>query len=93
MERPKVSSRSLVITKGGTDKILGVTIVSANASDLIAEHVLAMKHKIGLNKILGAIHLYPSNAEANKYVAGNWKKQNKPEHLLKWIAKFHIWRR
>lgn len=82
-----------VITKGNTDKILGVTIVHEQASDLIAEYVLAMKHNIGLNQILGTIHLYPSNAEANKYVAGNWKKNNKPEGLLNLVRKFHEWRR
>lgn len=82
-----------VITKEGTDKILGVTIVHENASDLIAEYVLAMKQKIGLNKIMGTIHLYPSNAEANKYVAGVWKRQNKPEGLLNFVRKFHEWRR
>lgn len=82
-----------VITKGNKDEILGVTIVGEHAGDLIAEYVLAMKHQIGLNKILGTIHLYPSMAEANKYVAGVWKKQNKPDGLLKWVAKFHAWRR
>lgn len=81
-----------VITKKGTDKILGVTIVHEHASDLIAEYVLAMKQKIGLNKIMGTIHLYPSNAEANKYVAGVWKKQNKPEGMLNVVKKFHDWR-
>lgn len=82
-----------VLTVPGKDKILGVTIVGAHAGDLIAEYVLAMKHRLGLNKILGTIHIYPTLAEANKYVAGNWKKAHKPESLLKWVEKFHAWRR
>ncbi len=82
-----------VITQGSKDKILGVTIVGSHAGELIAEYVLAMKYNLGLNKILGTIHLYPSMAEANKFVAGNWKRENQPHGLLKWVEKFHSWRR
>jgi pyruvate/2-oxoglutarate dehydrogenase complex dihydrolipoamide dehydrogenase (E3) component/membrane protein DedA with SNARE-associated domain len=77
----------------GKDRILGVTIVAAHAGELIAEYVLAMKHKLGLNKILGTIHTYPTMAEANKYAAGEWKKANKPERLLAWVERYHKWRR
>jgi pyruvate/2-oxoglutarate dehydrogenase complex dihydrolipoamide dehydrogenase (E3) component/uncharacterized membrane protein YdjX (TVP38/TMEM64 family) len=77
----------------GKDRILGATIVAANAGELLAEYVLAMKHDIGLNKILGTIHAYPTMAEANKYAAGEWKKANKPERLLKWVERYHGWRR
>jgi dihydrolipoamide dehydrogenase len=79
--------------KNGKDTILGVTIVGSHAGELIAEYVLAMKHNLGLNKILGTIHLYPSMAEANKFVAGNWKRENQPHGLLKWVEQFHTWRR
>jgi len=82
-----------VLTVPGKDKILGVTIAGEHAGDLIAEYVLAMKHKIGLNKILGTIHIYPTLAESNKYVAGNWKRAHKPEKLLAWVERFHTWRR
>ncbi|TXH36701.1 MAG: pyridine nucleotide-disulfide oxidoreductase, partial [Burkholderiaceae bacterium] len=82
-----------VLTVPGRDKILGVTLVGEHAGDLIAEYVLAMKHGIGLNKILGTIHIYPTLAEANKYVAGVWKKAHAPENLLRWVARFHAWRR
>ena len=82
-----------VLTVPGKDRILGVTIVGEHAGDLIAEYVLAMKHGIGLNKILGTIHIYPTLAEANKYVAGVWKKAHAPEGLLRWVARFHAWRR
>ncbi len=82
-----------VLTVPGKDRILGVTIVGEHAGDLIAEYVLAMKHGIGLNKILGTIHIYPTLAEANKYVAGVWKKAHAPQRLLAWLERFHAWRR
>jgi len=82
-----------VITPKGKDKILGVTIVSEHAGDLIAEFVLAMKHGLGLNKILGTIHSYPTWAEGNKYAAGEWKRNHAPETVLSWLEKFHTWRR
>jgi dihydrolipoamide dehydrogenase len=82
-----------VLTKPGKDKILGVTIVGEHAGDLIAEFVLAMKHGLGLNKVLGTIHIYPTLAEANKYVAGVWKRNHAPERLLQWVARYHAWRR
>ncbi len=82
-----------VLTVPGKDKILGVTIVGEHAGDLIAEYVLAMKHGLGLNKILGTIHIYPTLAESNKYVAGEWKRAHQPEKLLNWVEKYHAWRR
>jgi len=82
-----------VLTAPGKDKILGVTIVGEHAGDLIAEFVLAMKHNIGLNKVLGTIHIYPTLAEANKYVAGVWNRNHQPELLLRLVARFHGWRR
>lgn len=82
-----------VLTVPGKDKILGVTIVGEHAGDLIAEYVLAMRQGIGLNKILGTIHIYPTMAEANKYVAGVWKKAHAPQKLLEWVARLHAWRR
>ena len=82
-----------VLTVPGKDKILGVTIAGEHGGDILAEYVLAMRHGIGLNKILGTIHIYPTLAEMNKYVAGNWKKAHKPEGLLKWVEKFHAWSR
>ena len=82
-----------VLTKPGKDKILGVTIVGEQAGDLIAEYVMAMKHNIGLNKILGTIHIYPTLSEMNKSVAGNWKNARKPEGLLNYVEKFFKWQR
>jgi len=82
-----------VLTVPGKDRILGVTIVGEHAGDLIAEYVLAMRHNLGLNKILGTIHIYPTLAEANKYAAGEWKRAHAPERLLGWVGRFHRWRR
>lgn len=78
-----------VLTTPKSDKILGVTIIGENAGEIIAEFVLAMKWNLGLNKILSTIHSYPTWAEANKYSAGNWKRNNAPNGLLKWVQKFH----
>lgn len=82
-----------VLTATGSDRILGVTIVGQHAGELIAEYVLAMKYKLGLNKILGTIHIYPTMAEANKFAAGEWKKARKPEGVLRWVERLHDIRR
>lgn len=78
-----------VITPKGDDRILGATIVGAHAGELISEFVLAMTHGLGLKKILGTIHIYPTLAEANKFVAGSWRRKNAPERLIGWVEKLH----
>ena len=82
-----------VLTPPGKDRILGVVIVGAHAGDLLAEFVLAMKHGLGLGKILSTVHSYPTMAEANKYAAGNWRKAHVNTRLLKLVERFHAWRR
>ena len=82
-----------VLVPKGSDQILGVTIAAQNAGDLIGEFVLAMKHGIGLNKILATIHVYPTFAEMNKFVASEWRKNNKPEWALVIAGYYHRWRR
>ncbi|MBA3879311.1 MAG: dihydrolipoyl dehydrogenase [Sphingobium sp.] len=82
-----------VLTPPGKDTVLGVTIVGEHAGDLLAEYVLAMKHGLGLNKILGTIHTYPTLAEANKYVAGEWKRAHAPQGILRWLERYHSWMR
>lgn len=82
-----------VLTTPGKDRILGATIVGAHAGDSIIEYVTAMRHNLGLNKILSTIHIYPTLAEANKYAAGVWKKAHAPPWALRWLARFHAWRR
>ena len=87
------NGRVKVLTQPGKDTILGVNIVGPQAGELLAEFVLAMKQGIGLNKILGTIHSYPTLAEANKYAAGEWKRAHAPEKLLQWVEKLHRWLR
>jgi len=82
-----------ILTVPGKDRILGVTIVGEHAGDLLAEYVLAMKHGLGLNKILGTIHTYPTLAEANKYAAGEWKRNHAPPWLMPWLERYHTWKR
>ena len=78
-----------VLTRPKSDQIIGVTIVSEHASEIIAEFVLAMKYKLGLNKILATTHIYPTFSEANKYVAGEWKRKNAPKKILKILEIYH----
>lgn len=82
-----------VLTETGKDRILGATIIGAHASEILPEFVLAMKHGLGMNKILGTIHVYPTYSEAAKYAAGEWKKARKPEKLLGWAERYFRWRR
>jgi pyruvate/2-oxoglutarate dehydrogenase complex dihydrolipoamide dehydrogenase (E3) component len=78
-----------VLTEPGKDRIIGVTIVGYHAAELLAEFVLAMKHGLGLNKLLGTIHIYPTLSESNKFAAGEWRKAHAPERLLAWVARLH----
>lgn len=89
------ASRGFVklLVRPGTDRLLGATVVGHNAGETLAELVLAMKHGLGLDKIVGTIHAYPTMAEASKYAAGEWKKAHKPERLLAWVERYHKWRR
>jgi pyruvate/2-oxoglutarate dehydrogenase complex dihydrolipoamide dehydrogenase (E3) component/uncharacterized membrane protein YdjX (TVP38/TMEM64 family) len=82
-----------VLSVPGKDRILGVTIVGEHAGELLTEYVLAMKYNLGLNKILGTIHTYPTMSEANKYAAGEWKRAHAPQGLLRLVERFHNWRR
>ncbi|UTW05171.1 FAD-dependent oxidoreductase [Amphritea atlantica] len=82
-----------VLLKPGSDKIIGVTLVGEHAAEMLPEFALAMKNKLGLNKILGTLHAYPTLNEANRFVAGEWKKKHAPQKLLGWLEKFHRWKR
>lgn len=82
-----------VLTRPGSDRILGATVVSPQAGEMITEWVSAMKHKRGLNSLLATIHAYPTRSEGNKAIAGAWKKARQPEKLLAWLGRYHRWRR
>ena len=82
-----------VLTVPGKDRILGATIVGEAAGELIIEFVAAMKHGIGLNKMLATIHPYPTLAEANRFAASEWKKAHAPAWVFPWLARYHAWQR
>jgi len=82
-----------VLTRPGSETILGVCIVGPHAGELIAEYVLAMTHGIGLKQIMATIHIYPTLAEANKFAASAWRRAHAPEKLLDWLGKLHGWLR
>ena len=82
-----------VLTEPGRDRILGVTIVGEHAGDLIAEYITAMRYNLGMNKILGTIHIYPTLAEANKYAAGNWKRSTVTKGQWAFLTAFQAWQR
>ena len=82
-----------VLTVPGKDRVLGAAIAGEHAGDLITEYVSAMKHRLGLNKILGTIHIYPTLAEANKSAAGVWKRAHAPERILGWLKRYHAFER
>jgi pyruvate/2-oxoglutarate dehydrogenase complex dihydrolipoamide dehydrogenase (E3) component len=82
-----------VLTVPGKDRILGATIVGAHAGDLIIEFILAMRHGLGLEKLLGTIHIYPTLVEANKYAAGAWKRAHVSPRVLAFLERYHAWMR
>jgi len=82
-----------VLTAPGGDRILGAAIVGERAADLIVEFILAMRLGLGLDKILGTIHIYPTFSEAGKYAAGSWRRAHAPRRLLQWAERFHAWMR
>ena len=82
-----------VLTAPGKDRILGATIAGEHAGDLLMEFVLAMRHGLGLKKLLGTIHIYPTMAEGARFAAGNWRRAHAPERVLTWLERYHRWRR
>ena len=82
-----------VLTQPGKDKILGATVMGEHAGEIISEFIVAMRHGLGLNKILSTIHIYPTLSEANKFTAGNWKRAHAPQRVLNWLSRYHTWRR
>jgi pyruvate/2-oxoglutarate dehydrogenase complex dihydrolipoamide dehydrogenase (E3) component len=82
-----------ILVAPGKDRILGASIIGHNAGELVAEIALAMKHRIGLRKLLGTVHAYPTMTEAAKLAAGQWRRAHQPERLLGWIELYHAWQR
>jgi len=82
-----------VLTVPGKDRVLGATIVGEHAGEMISEYVTAIRHGLGMNKLLSTVHAYPTLMEANKFAAGEWKKAHAPQRVLGWLARYHAWRR
>jgi pyruvate/2-oxoglutarate dehydrogenase complex dihydrolipoamide dehydrogenase (E3) component/uncharacterized membrane protein YdjX (TVP38/TMEM64 family) len=82
-----------VLTPPGRDAILGATVVGARAGELIAVFATHMKLGKGLGALLSTVHAYPTFAEANRAVAGAWKRAHLPEGALRLAARWHAWRR
>jgi pyruvate/2-oxoglutarate dehydrogenase complex dihydrolipoamide dehydrogenase (E3) component len=82
-----------VVTEPGSDRILGATVVGPHAGEIIGEFTLAMRHGLGLRRILGTVHIYPTLSEAAKFAAGAWQRQHLPTALVQIAAAWNRWRR
>ncbi|OCX65821.1 hypothetical protein BFP70_06680 [Thioclava sp. SK-1] len=82
-----------ILTQKGRDKILGVTVVGPHAAEILPEFTLAMRHGLGLGKILSTPHIYPSWSEGAKNAAGRWRQAQTSPRLLALAARFMAWRR
>ncbi|QIR35713.1 mercuric reductase [Tolypothrix sp. PCC 7910] len=63
-----------ILHKKGSDEILGATIVARHAGEMISEVTTAIVGKLGLNKLSGVIHPYPTQAEAIKKAADAYRR-------------------
>ena len=82
-----------MLTAPGRDRILGVTVVGEQAGELIATYALAMKHGLGLSRILATVHAYPTLSESGRQLAGQWRRAHAPQRLLRWLQRYHAWER
>lgn len=89
----RACGRVKVLTRPGSDRILGATLVGHNAAELVGEFVSAIRGGYGLRRVLGTIHAYPTWGEANKHAAGAWRRAHAPERLLSLLSHWHAWRR
>lgn len=77
-----------VLTVPGSDRILGASIVGPHAGELIGSFVFAMTHNMGLKKIAGTTHIYPTLLEANRFAANAWRSARVPARLMPWAERF-----
>lgn len=82
-----------VLTRPGSDRILGATIAGEHAGEILAEFVAAMRHGFGLKAILGTIHAYPTVAEANKFAAGVWRRSRVTRGQMALAERYNDWTR
>lgn len=81
-----------VLTRKGSDQLLGVTLVGSHAGDLLHELALAMHQKIGLKKIASMIHIYPTLAEISKRIADTYQRTRLTNTSKKWLRRYFQWR-
>ncbi len=81
-----------VLTERGKDRILGVSIVGEQASETLAGFVVAMKHKIGMNRLADTVHLGATLGDASRLLAETWQRQHRPLRLLRWAERLNRWR-
>ncbi len=77
-----------VLVKKGSDNILGVTLVSEHAGDLLHEFVLAMKQGIGLGGIASTVHAYPTFAELARKVGDQYNRTRltpRAKSIFNWL--------
>lgn len=82
-----------VHVRRGVDEILGATIVAAHAGDLISEITLAMRHKLGLRKIAGTIHPYPTQAEAIRKIGDAHNRTRLTPLVRRIVGQWLAWQR
>ncbi len=82
-----------VLLRRGSDEILGATLVASHAGETISEITAAMTNKLGLRKLAGVIHPYPTQAEAIKKAADAYNRQRLTPRV-KWLfERIMAWRR
>ncbi len=82
-----------LIVRRGRKEILGATVVAAHAGETIAEVVLAMKYRLGVDALASVIHPYPTQSEAVKRAAAGYLKKKLTPRTKGIMARWFAWRR
>lgn len=82
-----------ILVEKGTDKILGATIVAAHAGEMLNEITLALVGKLGLARLSGVIHCYPTQAEAIKQAADAYNRTRLTPFIKKAFTRWLAWSR
>jgi pyruvate/2-oxoglutarate dehydrogenase complex dihydrolipoamide dehydrogenase (E3) component len=82
-----------VHVREGGDRIVGATIVAAHAGETISELTLAIAAGVGLGRIAGVIHPYPTQAEAIKKIADAYNRTRLTPSRKRLLTRLLAWRR
>jgi pyruvate/2-oxoglutarate dehydrogenase complex dihydrolipoamide dehydrogenase (E3) component len=82
-----------VHVRKGTDKIVGATIVAANAGDMISEITLALTHNLGLEQVTNTTHPYPTRAEAIRQIGDAYNRTGLAPITRSLFSRLMAWRR